>query len=397
MVSSSGLQVPEKTETFDMAPTNQQVSTGLALNASAWFFAGQVDGSEPARHVPIHNTPFVVGRRSNLPLTLPCESVSKEHAEISQRDGQLYVRDLSSTNGTYINGEKVEGEHPIKEGDIVQFATVVFRVGREMTDVEEGTIAQDTCDRALAMMQFDRLIHEGAVVPFFQPIVTMEEKPRIIGFEGLGRSRLFGLQTPAEMFTTASQLNLEAELSRVLRNRGLEIAEAFPRDMNLFVNTHPAELAEGGLLDSLKEIREKHPDRIITLEIHEAAITSPDMIRRLRAVLADLDMKLAFDDFGAGQARLIELGEVRPDYLKFDMKLVQGIDRAAPSRQQVVAALVRMVNELGTIPLAEGVELASTHQTLCQMGFQLGQGYHYGRPASISKCITQLEDSTADE
>jgi len=376
-----------------MSATPQKDSTknsGLSLNASAWFFAGQVDGSEPARHVPIH-TPFRIGRRSNLALTLPCESVSKEHAEITEKEGKLFVRDLGSTNGTFINGERVEGESHIEEGDIVQFATVVFRVGRETHHGESGTIAQDTCDRALAMMQFDRLIHESAVVPFFQPIVTMEPTPKVIGFEGLGRSRLFGLQTPAEMFTTASQLNLEAELSRVLRRRGLEVAQIFPEDMNLFVNTHPAELAEGGLHDSLKEIRNAFPDRKITLEIHEAAITSPNMIKDMRTVLDDLGMQLAFDDFGAGQARLIELGEVRPDYLKFDMKLIQGIDRAAPSRQQVVAALVQMVNDLGTMPLAEGVELASTHKTLCQMGFRLGQGYYYGRPASASKCMAAFE------
>ncbi len=368
-------------------------SNGLALTASAWFFAGQVDGSEPAKHVPIHATPFKIGRRSHLPLTLPCESVSKEHAEIIERDNKLYVRDLGSTNGTFVNGERVEPdrEEHISEGDIIQFATVVFRVGSEAKRTESGTIAEDTCDRALAMMQFDRLINDGAVVPFFQPIVTMTDTPEIIGFEALGRSRLFGLQTPNEMFTTASKLNLEAELSRVLRTRGLEIATKFPEELNLFVNTHPMELSEGALNDSLNEIRNAHPTRKLTLEIHEGAITSPVMIRELRAVLDDLDIRLAFDDFGAGQARLVELGEVRPDYLKFDIKLVEGIEKAAPSRQQVVAALVQMVNDLGTIPLAEGVEHEGTHKTLCQMGFKLGQGYFYGRPASVSKCISQLD------
>ena len=154
---------------------NIQEPTGLALNASAWFFAGQVDGSEPARHVPIHSTPFKVGRRPQLQLTLPSECVSKEHAVINLRDDQLYVSDLDSTNGTYINGERVLEETPLNEGDIIQFATVVFRVGREQNQSEPGTIQQDTCDRALAMMQFDRLIHEHAVVPFYQPIVTIDD------------------------------------------------------------------------------------------------------------------------------------------------------------------------------------------------------------------------------
>lgn len=379
------------------ATLKSETSGGLALTASAWFFAGQVDGSEPARHVPIHSTPFRIGRRSHLPLTLPCESVSKEHAEIFELDGDLFVRDLGSTNGTFVNGERVEGEYQISEGDIVQFATVVFRVGRELQSSESGTIAEDTCDRALAMMQFDRLIHDGAVVPFYQPIVTMEETPKVIGFEALGRSRLFGLQTPGEMFTTASQLNSETELSRVLRRRGLEIASSFPEDMNVFVNTHPAELADANLTASLQEIRRENPTRKITLEIHEAAITSARMILELRAVLNDLQIELAFDDFGAGQARLVELGEVRPDYLKFDMKLVEGIERAAPSRQQVVAALVQMVNDLGTVPLAEGVEHEGTHRTLTQMGFKLGQGYYYGRPASVSKCRQQIDSPSVGE
>ena len=59
----------------------------------------------------------------------------------------------------------------------------------------------------------------------------------------------------------------------------------------------------------------------MVLEIHEASVTSSEMILKLREDLRALDMGLAFDDFGAGQARLVELGEVRPDCLKFDMKL----------------------------------------------------------------------------
>ena len=94
----------------------------------------------------------------------------------------------------------------------------------------------------------------------------------------------------------------------------MEIANRFPNDLNIFVNTHPAELADANLKESLQEMRRANPGRRITLEIHEGAITSANMIRELRAVLNDLRIELAFDDFGAGQARLVELGEVRPDY-----------------------------------------------------------------------------------
>lgn len=363
---------------------------GIVLNPSVWFFSGQVDASEPVRHVGVHALPFRVGRRADLELSLPIAAVSKKHAEIIDHDGELWVRDLESTNGTYVNGERVETERPISEGDLVQFATVVFRVGRESKTVEGGTIQEDSCDRALAMMQFDRLISDGGVVPFFQPILHCHEKT-IIGFEVLGRSRLFGLSTPAEMFAAASALSLESQLSTVFRDRGVEVGKQFPPEMNLFVNTHPIELNQKNFFESLKRLRDRTPDRTITLEIHEAAITVPKQIQELRAVLHDLDMQLAFDDFGAGRARLVELSEVQPDYLKFDIALVKDIHLAPESRQEVVAVLVKMVNDLGIVSLAEGIEQAGEHEVISEMGFQLGQGYFYGKPAPASRCLKFIE------
>lgn len=371
----------------------QQTATPIAasgpvtLDASVWFFAGMLDDSDIIRHIPIHSMPFRIGRRAELPLTLPCNCVSKDHAEIFERDGHIWVRDLNSTNGTYVNGNRVQHEARIEVGDLVQFATMVFRVGCEAKGTDSFTVQEGACDRALAMIQFDRLINDGGVVPFFQPIINMQSK-EIVGYEVLGRSRLFGLRTPAEMFSAASQLNLEAELSRVFRRRGIEEAHRLGEHLNLFVNTHPVELAEPGLNESLMDIRSRCPNQQITLEIHEAAIADMKMIRELRSVLRDLNMKLAFDDFGAGQARLVELGEVLPDFIKFDMSLVNNIHSGPKERQQVVASLVSMVNNLGVTTLAEGVENEESHLLLRQMGVQLGQGYLYGKPASASKwCV----------
>ncbi len=72
-----------------------------------------------------------------------------------------------------------------------------------------------------------------------------------------------------------------------------------------------------------------------------------------------------------------------PDVLKFDMQLIRDIDKAASTRQELLASLVRIANEIGTVPLAEGVETEAEHEVCLQMGFQLGQGYLYGRPARL--------------
>ena len=77
---------------------------------------------------------------------------------------------------------------------------------------------------------------------------------------------------------------------------------------------------------------------------------------------------------------MLELADVVPDVLKFDMEFIRGIDRAPAERLKVVATLVRMAHELGATPLAEGIETESEAQACEQLGFVLGQGFHLGRP-----------------
>lgn len=67
-----------------------------------------------------------------------------------------------------------------------------------------------------------------------------------------------------------------------------------------------------------------------------------------------------------------ELGEVRPDFLKFDMKLTKNIEHAPAKRQEVMALFAILVNNLGIQTRAEGVETRQCHEILVQMGFQLG-------------------------
>jgi EAL domain-containing protein (putative c-di-GMP-specific phosphodiesterase class I) len=118
------------------------------------------------------------------------------------------------------------------------------------------------------------------------------------------------------------------------------------------------------------------------LEIHEAAITNPQAMRQLQACLRDINVQIAYDDFGAGQNRLVELIESPPDVLKFDMSLIRDIDQATAERQRMVASLVQIVVDLGVQPLAEGIETLAEAEVCKEMGFSLAQGYFYGRPAS---------------
>ena len=360
-----------------------------------WLLSGQLQEDEPVRAIRIATSPFTVGRKNGTALTIDNPSVSGEHAELTIDDGNLFVRDLGSTNGTFVNGMRITTPCKVKHGDLVQFAQIVFRAGIQTEMRDSRTVQDDAADRALALIQFDKLMTERAVTPHFQPIIHMSDKATT-GYELLGRSRLFGLTSPQAMFSAAAVLDLEAELSRILRYEGVRHAGPLGQDPLLFVNTHPAEMAEPGLLEfSLRELRELAPESRLVLEIHEAAVTRVAQMRELRAALKDMDIGLAYDDFGAGQARLIELVEVPPDFLKFDINLVRNIQNATADRQRMLASLVQMVRELGIAALAEGIEQIEEHDVCLEVGFEYAQGYLYGKPALAKSFATATDESDA--
>ena len=348
-----------------------------------WFLSGQTSEGETVRHVPIYSFPFRVGRRTDVSLSLVYRTVSGVHAEILETSAGLLLRDLESTNGTFVNGIRVDGERLLAQNDLVQFADVPFRVRRQSSETGGMTVATRVCDYALALVQFDQLMARRAVIPCFQPVVDLCSG-QTVGYEALGRSAVHGLEMPDAMFQAASQLDLQIELSRMFRWEAVRASSGLEKPPHLFLNTHPAELSDPGLVEALQALRNVSPRQPITLEIHESAATDASKMRGLQSALNDLGMKWAYDDFGAGQDRLVQLVEVRPDYIKFDMGLIRGIDRASAARQTMLATLVKMVLDLGIVALAEGIETAGEGAACRQIGFQLAQGFHYGKPARAS-------------
>jgi EAL domain-containing protein (putative c-di-GMP-specific phosphodiesterase class I) len=338
------------------------------------------------RQIAINSWPFRIGRRADLPFSLPSSSVSKEHAEIYHDGKGPRIRDLDSRNGTFVNGVRIHGEAPLKPGDLIHFADHEFRLCYESNANANATMQLDRNEFVSSLGQFEKLFDESAALPFFQPIVALPGA-EIFGYEVLARSRLDGLQSPKQMFAVAARLSREGQLSRLFRREGVQAGQELPGLPNLFLNTHPVELTDSELIESLRELRVLAPNQPLTLEIHEAAVTDLALMRELHRELQDLKIQLAYDDFGAGQARLIDLIEVRPDYLKFDICLVRDIHTGSEQRRGMLETLVHMAHGLGVAVLAEGIECEGEGDVCAQLGFDYAQGYHYGRPAGLVEMI----------
>ena len=82
--------------------------------------SGSMKGQRLLVKVPIVN----IGRAEYCDIVIPDDSVSSQHAKLTRREGVWVLTDLGSTNGTMVDGEKVEGDIPLAPGAFVRFGDV---------------------------------------------------------------------------------------------------------------------------------------------------------------------------------------------------------------------------------------------------------------------------------
>jgi EAL domain-containing protein (putative c-di-GMP-specific phosphodiesterase class I) len=360
-----------------------------ALVSAEWALVPSGESGTAGR-APIRPLPFRVGRDTTLELPLASDHISRIHAEIYSDEVGLRVRDLGSRNGTFLNRELIS-DAALHRGDVLHFSDFEFRLdegpGASDDDEAETAIRKGPLPRSFAAAggDFRQLLSDEAVTMVFQPILDLK-RAGAATCEALGRGRHPNLpESPVELFEIAGQLGPDAqvELSQLFRRRAVEMVKDLPSPPVLFLNTHATELEQPGLVESLESLRSLAPAVDLVLEIHESALAQTDFLVWLRNRLLEINVGLAYDDFGAGQARLLELAEAPPHFLKFDRRFVSGIEQAPVARQRLVAALVAAARELTVKTVAEGVETAEEAAACTLAGFTHAQGYHFARPGPL--------------
>src|SRR5215204_6042262 len=69
----------------------------------------------------------IIGRSSKADIQIDQESVSRNHAKLIADGEKVLIKDLGSTNGTFVNDQVIEGEHPLRNGDPVKIGRSIFK------------------------------------------------------------------------------------------------------------------------------------------------------------------------------------------------------------------------------------------------------------------------------
>ncbi|HUB05797.1 MAG TPA: GGDEF domain-containing protein [Myxococcales bacterium] len=84
-------------------------------------------GPDLGHRYELANGELTIGRDIGNNITVDLDNVSRRHARLLQREEKVYVQDLGSTNGTFLNDEEVKGEVPLRSGDLVKVGGAIFK------------------------------------------------------------------------------------------------------------------------------------------------------------------------------------------------------------------------------------------------------------------------------
>jgi pSer/pThr/pTyr-binding forkhead associated (FHA) protein len=93
-----------------------------------------VEGDDAGRQTPLEGS-IEIGREGSTGLALDDEQASRRHARVTAQGDSATVEDLGSTNGTYLNGQPIEGQRTLRPGDRLRVGLTVFEL-RTSADVQ---------------------------------------------------------------------------------------------------------------------------------------------------------------------------------------------------------------------------------------------------------------------
>ncbi len=221
----------------------------------------------------------------------------------------------------------------------------------------------------------DGLIALDTLSVVFQPIVDIRTG-KVFAHEALVRCTVPEFRNPMVLFERAVERGCTGPLGRLIREIGVPLCGG----ERLFVNVHPTELSQSWLVRPDDPIF-SHDDEVFIEVTESVPMTHFDLCMGVCRELGSRgSVHLVVDDLGAGYSNLLRIADLEPRIVKLDRQLITHIDRR-PRQQRLVAAIVRLCEDLGAGVVAEGIETLGELTAIRDAGAHYAQGYLLARPS----------------
>jgi pSer/pThr/pTyr-binding forkhead associated (FHA) protein len=289
------------------------------------------DGASEARRVTIERFPFRIGRSESADLRVDSVEISREHAEIVERNGMWLVRDLGSTNGTQVNGKPIK-ETLLADGDILRLAETELTFIASASSQFQRMVTQPIQSKPVAAAP-NMIAAEVAATRMLCEATLWQAIPmQLLAATSLrhGNAEAFFARSSSigSKKQLADQSREVADRYRGLeRMRALELASARSDGGRLFLHVGPAEIeSPHKLLSSMTQLQGLMSDAW-ALGITISLPVDVDILRitSVHREAKDQGLLVAFDEFQGNGGQVMNFESLPPDYIVLDHNMTKDL------------------------------------------------------------------------
>lgn len=238
--------------------------------------------------------------------------------------------------------------------------------------------------RVAVQASLRQALADDRIRPWFQPVVNLATE-QLAGYEALVRwEKEDGtVLEPAQFFDVAERSYLITTLDRIVLSRSLEALLAVEPDLLLATNVSGPTLTEGTFFDFvLDELERTGVDaHRLNLEVTETSLVeATEDVRLGMTRLAEAGVTWWVDDFGTGYSSISHLRDLPVGGLKLDRSFTMGVASGDQRSIRVAQGLAGLARGLSMKMVVEGVQGERDAAILLGQGWNLAQGYVFGRP-----------------
>ena len=232
----------------------------------------------------------------------------------------------------------------------------------------------------------DEILSGDTLTIAFQPIVRIAHGGNeSFAFEALARVRGDWPADIGALFEYAARRGRLRELNLLALKRAIESAKELPANANVFINVDPTAFTSE-LPDLIADTAQRAGvalDRIV-LEITERTqFADPSTAEPIFERLHEQRVRFALDDHGSAYSHLAIIDRLRPSFVKISTTFGTGLEGDA-THQRIVTHVAWLAREFGCQTVLEGIETAETARAAEELGIELAQGFHFGRPCAAA-------------
>ncbi len=294
-----------------------------------------------------------------------------------------------------------DAEELIRNADLAMYMAKRDTKGRYR--LFEPTMHERVVERLELRGELEKALELGQLEVYYQPVVRLDGGDDY-GVEALLRWHhpTRGLVAPAQFIPLAEETGLIIPIGKWVVEqacrKAVELQRLFPlpEPLRMSVNLSVKQLQSESIVIAVGDALRSSglaPSSLV-LEVTETVmLADADIaVARLHA-LKDLGVRIAMDDFGTGYSSLSYLSRLPVDILKMDRSFLGG----GMDDNGLAAAIMAIGERLGLEVVAEGIEHRHQIDSLQDLGFDLGQGFFFGRPMPSGSLNEHLLGAELDE